>query len=317
MLTIFPRYGNNIVNIGSAGVSSTPGRYLLTYRPADPGYSSGDDTYAGYIYLPTPYGTIINRIQVNGSDDVKEVKALQAQFSLKSVSNHIPLAPKLTKSLLFDDLSTNATEKLLQLTARLSLFNLPEVGFDISRVNDILQLAGLSRGSYTTPSGVELARAMEDATTSMESVPNAQFAKYFHDLGNDWSELRYKYSGDFKNDYLVRAFVASLGYLQLKADQAIYPIYKVSSDLTSDKSYTVTFSGKPPVKGFWSITVYDKESFLVKNEWNVYSLGDRSDIEYPDGSLVYPKSGSSDNDGEFTILLQTLNTPPPEKYRSK
>jgi hypothetical protein len=317
----FLRYGNNIVNIGTAGISSTPGRYLLTYRPADPGYSPGDDTYTGYIYLPTPYGVVDLRIQVNGSDDVKKVNALQVQFTLESVPNHVQLAPKLTKSLLFDGLSTNFPENLLQLTARLSQSNLPEVGFDISRVNEILQLAGLSRGSYTTPSEVDLTHAMKDAATAIESVRNAHLAKYFHDLGNDWSELRYIYSGDFKTDYLVRAFVASVGYLQLKADQALYPIYKVSSELTSDKSYTVTFSGKPPVNGFWSITVYDKDSFLVKNEWNIYSLGDRSGIKYPDGSLVYPRSGSSaessDIDGEFTILLQTLDTPPPAKYRSK
>ncbi len=63
--------------------------------------------------------------------------------------------------------------------------------------------------------------------------------------------------------------------------------------------------------------MYNEKGFFVANQWNIYALGDRSDIEYPDGSLVYPTSGSSDTDGEFTILLQTLDIPPPEKYRSK
>ena len=79
---------------------------------------------------------------------------------------------------------------------------------------------------------------------------------------------------------------------------------------------TVTFSGKPPVEGFWSLTVYNEEGFFVPNQWKVYALGNRSDIEYPDGSLVYP-SGSTNPDREFTLLLQTLDEPPPEKYRSK
>ena len=227
------------------------------------------------------------------------------------------LAPNLTKSLLFDGLSTDDTEKLLQLTARLSHFNLPEVGSGIAKVNATLRLAGLSQGSYKTPPGVDLTRAKKDADKAIASVRDAHFAKYFRELGNDWSELRYIYSGDFKEHYLARAFVAKLGYLQLKPDQAIYPLYKVSSDFTSDKSYIVTFSGKPPVTGFWSLTVYNEKSFLVANKWNVYALGDRSAIEYPDGSLVYPKSGSSDNDREFNILLQTLDKPPPEKYRPK
>jgi len=115
--------------------------------------------------------------------------------------------------------------------------------------------------------------------------------------------------------YLVRAFVATHGYLQLTADQAIYPVYNVSGRLTSDQSYTVTFSKKPPVTGFWSLTVYDDEAYLVPNEWNVYALGDRSAIEYPDGSLVYPTSGSSDTDEEFILLLQTKDTPPAEKSK--
>ena len=314
----FFRYGNNVVNIGTAGVSSTPGRYLLSYRPADPGYGSGDDSYAGYVYLPTPYGAIDLRIEVKGTDDVLEVNDLQVQFELTSVPVPVQLAPRLTKSILFDGLSTEFNEKLLQLTARLSPFNLPEVGSEIARVAAILHLAGLSRGSYTTPSGVDLTLAIKDAVKAIASVRFADFDKYFLDFGNGWSQLRDKYSGDFKANYTVRAFVAALGYLQLKADQAIYPIYTPSTGyITSDTSYTVTFSRKPPVNGFWSITVYDEKAYLVANQWNIYSLGDRSAIKYPDGSLVYPESGSSDKDEKFSILLQTLDTPPPEEYQSK
>ena len=306
-----------MVNIGTTGASSTPGRYLLTYSPADPGYSSGDGTYTGYLRLPTPYGVIINRIQVNGPGDVEKVKAIQVQFTLTSVSNHVQFAPKLTKSLLFDGFSTDSTEMLLQLTARLSVYNLPEIGSEIPRVNAILRLAGLSLGSYSTPSGVDLTSAMADATAAIASVTGAQFDTYFLTLGNNWSQMRDIYSGDFKENYNVRAYVAKNAYLQLTADQAIYPAYTVSGKLTSDNSYTVRFSRKPPVKGFWSLTVYNSSGFLVANPWNIYALGDRSAIKYPDGSLVYPTSGSSDTDGEFSLLLQTLDIPPPEKYRSK
>jgi len=219
-------------------------------------------------------------------------------------------------SLLFDGFSTDRTEMLLQLTARLSVYNLPEVGSEIPMVAAILRLAGLSQGSYATPSGVDLTSAMMDATATIALVSGAQFDKYFLDLGNNWSQMRDNYSGDFKENYNVRASViAEQGYLQLTADQAIYPSY--TGNFTSDNSYTITFSGKPPVNGFWSLTVYGDTGFLVANSWKVYSLGDRSAIEYPDGSLVYPTSGSSDTDGEFTLLLQTLDTPPPEEYRSK
>ena len=315
--TEFLRYGNNIVNLGTDGVKST-GRYLLTYRPADPGYSPGDDTYDGYVHLPTPYGAIDLRIEVsNTKEDVAKVNVLQVQFTLTPQPIPVHLAPKLTKSILFDGFSDKEVEKLLQLTARLSPYNLPEVGSDIARVAAILRVAGLSRGSYTSPSGVNLALAAADAAKTIASILFSDFDEYFRELGNGWSHLAAKYSGDFKTNYTVRAFVAAQGYLQLKADQAIYPIYRKLGGFTSDKSYTIKFTGKPPVNGFWSITVYDEKAYLIANKWNVYSLGDRSAIEYPNGSLVYPTSGSSDTDGEFSILLQTLDTPPPDKYRSK
>jgi hypothetical protein len=155
-----------------------------------------------------------------------------------------------------------------------------------------------------------------DANEHITSVRHSQFDKYFLDLGKGWSQLRSNYSGDFKTHYTVRAFVAAQGYLQLKAEQALYPVYNASSQLTSDQAYIVTFSRKPPVKGFWSLTVYNSTAYLVNNTWNIYSLGDRSGIKYWNGNLVYP-NGSSPDDGEFTILLQTLDTPPPEKYQAK
>ena len=43
-----------------------------------------------------------------------------------------------------------------------------------------------------------------------------------------------------------------------------------------------------PAKAFWSLTMYDIESYLVPNELNRYTLGDRSDLNYaPDGSLTF------------------------------
>lgn len=229
---------------------------------------------------------------------------------------HFQLAPPLTPSILFDGFSTDDTEKLLQLTARLSHYNLPEVGADIAWVTATLRLAGLSRGSYTTPSGVDLPAALKNAVAAITSI--SQGDQYFLELNNNWSQLRDIYSGDFKSYYTVRAFVAAHRYLQLKADQAVYPVYNVSGKLTSDKAYSVTFSKKPPVTGFWSLTVYNDEAYLVPNRWNVYALGDRSAIRYKNGELVYPKSGSESLlEREFTILLQTKDNPPSEEYQSK
>ena len=213
-----------------------------------------------------------------------------------------------------DGLSTDVPEQILQLTARLSPSCLPEVASDIPVVTATLRTAGLSRGSYSPPSGINLPSAAAAVIAKIVAVLHADSSTYFMDLGNQWSQLKNIYSGDLKSYYLVRAFVAALGYLQLTSKQAQYPSYDVTEILTSDASYTLTFSRKPPVKGFWSITVYDEKAFLIDNLWNIYSVGDRSGIKYPDGELVY---GPDSPDNEFTILLQSLDYPPPESYQSK
>lgn len=43
----------------------------------------------------------------------------------------------------------------------------------------------------------------------------------------------------------------------------------------------------PPVKGFWSLTMYDDQMFFIANPINRYSMSMRTDPKLePDGSLV-------------------------------
>jgi len=104
-------YGNNVANLGTVGSSSASGSYRVHYSPGRAGYESGSsDDFVGTIYLPTPYGTIDLRIQVNGPDDVSNVTALQTQFELTLSYDH----------------SASDPEKILQLTAKISQFCLPK-----------------------------------------------------------------------------------------------------------------------------------------------------------------------------------------------
>src|SRR6266508_5210297 len=58
--------------------------------------------------------------------------------------------------------------------------------------------------------------------------------------------------------------------------------------LTGASRYSVTFKELPPVKGFWSITLYDKYHFFAPNELNRFSLGTKSKgLRFEaDGSLI-------------------------------
>ena len=61
----------------------------------------------------------------------------------------------------------------------------------------------------------------------------------------------------------------------------------------------------PPVKGFWSLTVYNAENFFHANELNRFSLGTKNkDLQFgADGSLtLYLGERSPGKDKEFNWL---------------
>jgi hypothetical protein len=160
---------------------------------------------------------------------------------------------------------------------------------------------------------VNLTASTNDALATL----SASTATYFLELNNGW--VRLALQGLYGNNYLARAFVAATGYLALVESEVIYPSYRGANlSLASGEAYLYTFSTKPPLgtTGFWSLTMYNTEGFLVANPVNVYTVGDRSNLTYPDGSPVYGTE-SSTSDGSFQVLVQSAATPPPANWTRK
>ena len=55
--------------------------------------------------------------------------------------------------------------------------------------------------------------------------------------GHEWGWLPASISGDFRSYYVVRPLVTAQGYLQVSADQAVYPMYTVTSSLPATQAY--------------------------------------------------------------------------------
>ncbi|KAJ6465343.1 hypothetical protein C8R45DRAFT_839817, partial [Mycena sanguinolenta] len=319
-------YGNNVCNIGTA-TNSTAGKYLIKYRPSSPGCTAGGrGEYTGTIYLPTVYGSTLLRIEVSNTTDVAHVvSSIQPSFTLEPgppASNS--RAPALSSALLNANLTTNNPPLyIMQLTARLAAYNPPEVASEIAPITAILEAAGISMTShtYTQPAGVDLSLAYTAAQAAVLAV--ASSPTDFISLGSDWTVLATALSGDFLNHYDVRAYVAVQLYLQLQPSEAIYPVYGPGQNkqLFSNLTYMVEFvGGKPPVNdpGFWSLTMYDGDGFLVPNSLNRFSLNDRGNMTYPDGSLVYGGDSPSDRDNTepFYMLLQSTDIPASAEWES-
>jgi hypothetical protein len=115
-------------------------------------------------------------------------------------------------------------------------------------------------------------------------------AKNLGESVNGWS-LAYD-MGRYGTRYAYRAAWTLVGVGGNLLEDAFYPTTIVDADgddLSGDNRYELTFPGDqiPPAEAFWSITMYDAESYLVDNEIDRYMLGDRSDLTYgSDGSLT-------------------------------
>ena len=100
-------------------------------------------------------------------------------------------------------------------------------------------------------------------------------------------------SAQFGTDYYTRTAVAKSNIFINRPHEARYFYQDLDSDgarLNGTRRYRITFKKEevPPVKGFWSITLYDKYHFLFENEIGRYAVGTRSrGLHYAeDGSLT-------------------------------
>lgn len=111
-------------------------------------------------------------------------------------------------------------------------------------------------------------------------------------LTNGWMAV-YKDIGTYGTDYLRRAYIDFVGLGANIPEDAIYPNCTTDVNgqpLAASTDYQIHFEADelPPVNAFWSLTAYDANEFLVKNDLNRFAIGDRDD------ALVYNADGSLD-----------------------
>lgn len=99
--------------------------------------------------------------------------------------------------------------------------------------------------------------------------------------------------GRYGHDSLLRAVVAETGWGANVPAEAVYASSGRDSHgapYDGGRDYVVHFrrGGLPPVKAFWSVTMYGPDRFFIANAINRYAIGDRTP------GLRYGKDGSLD-----------------------
>ena len=137
--------------------------------------------------------------------------------------------------------------------------------------------------------------------------PFFQFQYNGRAVGNGWTVPAN--AAEWGTDYLNRTAISKSSMYQNTSAETQYNLREFDSDgksLDGNSQYTVTFAkGQvPPVKGFWSLTLYNDEKFFFSNALNRFSLGTKNkDLKYAaDGSLTLylgAKSPGKENEANW------------------
>ena len=101
-------------------------------------------------------------------------------------------------------------------------------------------------------------------------------------------------TGTYDTNYLQRALVTAIGLGANLPEDAVYPTSERPDSRLPFRHYdgsekwVLTFpkDQMPPVKGFWSVTMYDEAFYFVANPINRYSISARQDLKVnADGSV--------------------------------
>lgn len=116
-------------------------------------------------------------------------------------------------------------------------------------------------------------------------------------------------TGLYGTDYFIRALATAIGLGANRPQDAVYPTSLKDADgraYDGANKYVMRFAkGQlPPVRGFWSLTMYDSSYFFVPNPINRYSISARQHLKSnPDGSVdLYIQKDSPGSDKESNWL---------------
>lgn len=250
------------------------------------------------IDIPTVTAWFIARIVLSGQEDLPNVYAIQQAMKLMPLSAYEQggeyAAPNGTYSAENDFVPV---EKVLSMdpktffdTANALMLTNPPAADDAELLEKIARV-NVGPGMEFDMSVLtgDVAGQWKEMLQQLRGTLAADSENYAVQLG------QWKYFGapigDFGTEYTYRAMVALAGLGANTVDVAVYP--KTDMDdtgavLTGEKTYVMHFETLPPALdgGFWSVTAYGSDDFLIDNPIDRYCINDRTDFRRnDDGSL--------------------------------
>ncbi len=279
---------------GSRTTGTEAGNFLVT----PPGWSGKIPAEFTGIAAPTPYVWIIGRTQTNGPADYDAVHKIQAGYLVTPLSRWgKTLEPLTLKSDPAVDMKTppmiqaNTMPAAAYFAYAAELLKHHPAHSTDQPIIAQMERIGISAGKSFRFDELDpvVKRALESAPEEAQQLMKWKVPTVAR-VSNYWS-MNTDTMGVYGNYYLKRAIVSQLGLGANLPEDAIYPLNLADEGgkpLDGANQYTIHFEKgtAPPVRAFWSITLYDSDGFQVGNVLNRFTLSSWMPFRYnPDGSL--------------------------------
>jgi hypothetical protein len=330
LMPLIDAWTNVFASPGKRTTGTKAGNFVIT----GPGFAG--DLPKGMTEYKSPTNTVMigGRTQANGPADYAAVRAIQKRYKLTplsawgkpytppagAVDPGVDMSPpveqvgKMSAAAFFTILAAQLKSNPAPAADAPVLAQLAKIGvvpgqdFDLAKLDPVVAKA--LEGSVQTALA-KLQAAAKQAGTSV----------------NGWNILPGNLA-NFGTDYGTRAAVALIGFGANRAEDAIYPSAFTDGEgrvLDGTNKYTLHFDKgqTPPANAFWSLTMYNAQSFFVENPINRYNIAAWMPLKYnKDGSLdIYIQAERPGKDkqanwlpapqGEFNMTMR-IYWPKPE-----
>ena len=294
----------------------TTGTEAANFLVTPPGWSGNVPEGFTNIAAPTSYVWIIGRTKTDGPVDYDAVHKIQAGYKITPFSRwgKAPLSVTVKSDPAVDmktspmaQVDTMPAEAYFAYAAELLKLHPPHLtdGPILAQMKRISIEPGktfdISKLDQAVCKGVEAAPAEAQQLMKWKVPTVARVVNY-------WS-MNTDTMGVYGNYYLKRAIVAQLGLGANLPEDAIYPLNLADESgkpLDGAHQYAIHFEkgNTPPVRAFWSLTLYDSDGFQVANVLNRFALSSWMPFKYNvDGSLdLYFQNESPGKDKETNWL---------------
>jgi hypothetical protein len=306
----------------------TTGTQAQTYAITGPNWNGTLPAGMKEYKSATDLVWILGRTYSSGTpEDYKAVHALQDQYKLVPLSaygkSYTPPPGKVDPNI---DMKTPVRAQVNRMdiatyfkTLAMLMKNNPPTQADSAVVARMARIGIIPGHDFDINKlGPAVAQALKNVPQAAQQRILTQF-KEAGTMVNGWEyTLR---TGEYGTDYRQRALVTAVGLGANRPQDAVYPSSKVDADgqpYDGANKYTLTFAKDqlPPVKGFWSLTMYNDRYFFVENSLKKYTVSPRDNPKYnADGSLtIYIQNKSPGKDkqanwlpapeGKFVLMLR-------------